>query len=187
MSIADHHPNTTVSRDDDEIRARLLNTLGIRKEADDRMGERVLGGTSSSAATAVVSLLEQEGPQKRMSLNDSAEHRSSNNDNKGLLPKRRSSRKRVVKFDTDVLVQPIPSHRQFSKRIKRTLWTNREELQDMAHRNTVEYQAEGWDPSRVLEDDDMYVDATTLEKVHPYWVEEDTSSLLVDPSNTDLV
>ena len=46
------------------------------------------------------------------------------------------------------------------------------ELQDNAYRNQAEFAAEGWDYQKVLEDEDMYVDAETGELVHPFWIEQ---------------
>jgi hypothetical protein len=63
----------------------------------------------------------------------------------------------------------------YSNRIKKTLWINGTELKKTADKNRHEYSAEGWDWNNVLEDEDMYVDMATGEKVHPCWVEcEDT-------------
>lgn len=36
-----------------------------------------------------------------------------------------------------------------------------------------EYEYEGWDWNLVLEDDEMYVDSSTGDLVHPVWLEED--------------
>lgn len=76
-----------------------------------------------------------------------------------------------MRFDDDVLVVPIPSRHAYSDRIRRTIWRNASELRDIVDRNRYEYTFEGWESSKVLEDDDMYVDVATGEKVHPCWVE----------------
>lgn len=77
----------------------------------------------------------------------------------------------TVRFDDDVLVVPIPSRSAYSDRIKKTIWRDADELREIVNRNRYEYTFEGWDSSKVLEDDDMYVDIATGEKVHPCWVE----------------
>lgn len=79
-----------------------------------------------------------------------------------------------VRFDDDVLVVPIPSRHAYSDRIKRTIWRDAGELRDIVNRNRYEYTFEGWDSSKVLDDDDMYVDIATGEKVHPCWVENES-------------
>jgi len=76
-----------------------------------------------------------------------------------------------VRFDDDVLVVPIPSRHAYSDRMKKTIWRDAGELRDIVNRNRYEYTFEGWDSSMVLDDDDMYVDIATGEKVHPCWVE----------------
>eukprot|EP00531_Pseudo-nitzschia_arenysensis_P020030 CAMPEP_0116124164 /NCGR_PEP_ID=MMETSP0329-20121206/5139_1 /TAXON_ID=697910 /ORGANISM="Pseudo-nitzschia arenysensis, Strain B593" /LENGTH=137 /DNA_ID=CAMNT_0003618135 /DNA_START=300 /DNA_END=713 /DNA_ORIENTATION=- len=79
--------------------------------------------------------------------------------------------RRTVRFDDDVLVVPIPSRHAYSDRMRRTIWRNASELRDIVDRNRCEYTFEGWESSKVLDDDDMYVDVATGEKVHPCWVE----------------
>ena len=144
---------------DQAIRSRLLFKLGIQKPP----------AADANAAIATVDpdtitlLRRDDCPVFRQSLNDSLEER--------LRKPRRASRKRLVQFDADVMVQPIASHKNYSKRIKKTLWTDREELADNAYRNQAEFAAEGYDIEKVLEDEDMYIDAETGELVHPYWIE----------------
>ena len=45
------------------------------------------------------------------------------------------------------------------------------ELQETVDRNRYEFTVEGWDWNTVLEDEEMYIDVATGEKVHPCWVE----------------
>jgi uncharacterized membrane protein len=142
------------------IRSRLLFKLGIQKSLTD--ANAIVASTPDPG----VNLLRRDDrPVFRQSLNDSSE------ENLRTSQPHRTSRKRLVKFDTDVLVQPIASHKNYSKRIKKTLWADREELQDSASRNQAEFAAEGYDFEKVLEDEDMYIDAETGELVHPYWIE----------------
>jgi hypothetical protein len=192
----------TKSNRDEAIRARLLNSLGIRKDpssvkkilpvapaspsetcretmscmaVEGEMRATVPPSATPSTSpppsnTADVILLNKvPAPAHRESLNDSKEHEQKRGH------RRVPSRKRIVQFDGDVIVQPIASHKAYSKRIKRTLWTSAEELSDHVHRNTAEFMAEGMDWKTVLEDDDMYMDAKTGELIHPYWVESHDS------------
>ena len=41
----------------------------------------------------------------------------------------------------------------------------------MSRRNVVEFQAEGWDWRTVVEDEDMYIDVRTGQKLHPCHVQ----------------
>jgi hypothetical protein len=50
------------------------------------------------------------------------------------------------------------------------MWSNSSEIRENAERNAMEFRAEGWDWHSVLEDDDMYLNASTGELVHPVWV-----------------
>ena len=76
-----------------------------------------------------------------------------------------------VRFNTVVSGVKIPSRNQYSRRIKQTLWRDRFELSEMVERNTTEFHAENYDWNQVVLDDDMYVDASSGEKVHPCHVE----------------
>lgn len=80
-------------------------------------------------------------------------------------------RRIIVRFDSNVLVVPIPSRHAYSDRIKKAFWRDGNELRDIADRNRYEFASEGYDWNQVLEDEDMYVDAATGELVHPCWVE----------------
>ena len=84
-----------------------------------------------------------------------------------------TSNRRTVRFDNNVLVVPIPSRHAYSNRTKKALWRDRNELRDTIDRNRCEFLSEGCDFSRVLEDQDMYFDVATGEKIHPYWVESE--------------
>lgn len=79
--------------------------------------------------------------------------------------------RRTVHFDNNVLVVPIPSRHDYSNRIKKALWRNKNEIRDIVDRNRYEYLSEGWEWSRVLEDEEMYFDVATGDKIHPCWVD----------------
>lgn len=78
---------------------------------------------------------------------------------------------RAVRFDRNVLVIPIPSRHSYSNRTKKALWRDKNELRETTDRNRCEYLSEGWEWNRVVEDEDMYFDVATGQKIHPYWVE----------------
>ena len=72
-----------------------------------------------------------------------------------------------VRFNTVVSGVQIPSRNQYSKRIKQQLWRDRHELHEMVERNTTEFHAENYDWTQVVLDDEMYIDSTSGERVHP--------------------
>jgi hypothetical protein len=80
-----------------------------------------------------------------------------------------STGKREVRitFHSEVMVVPIPKREEYSKRVRDRLWSNPEELQVNAQRNSMEFAAEGWDWRTALEDENMYRDALTGELIHP--------------------
>lgn len=117
-----------------------------------------------------VKLLSNDAPIRRV-LNDSKEH-------KGRAKRPDTNRKRLVRFNSIVTEKRIASHKKYSDRMKRALWSNSEESKDNAYRNRIEFQAEGMDWQSVLENDEMYIDVITGELIHPFWVERDDSNII---------
>jgi hypothetical protein len=58
-----------------------------------------------------------------------------------------------IAFQEDVQVMPIPTRYEYSDRIKSRIWSNRHELQENAERNAIEFASEGWNWQTVTEDD----------------------------------
>eukprot|EP00529_Nitzschia_sp_RCC80_P029815 CAMPEP_0113454826 /NCGR_PEP_ID=MMETSP0014_2-20120614/8063_1 /TAXON_ID=2857 /ORGANISM="Nitzschia sp." /LENGTH=308 /DNA_ID=CAMNT_0000346243 /DNA_START=21 /DNA_END=947 /DNA_ORIENTATION=- /assembly_acc=CAM_ASM_000159 len=93
---------------------------------------------------------------------------------------------RHVRFNTPSnVVVFVPTRAEFDPSTKRAMWTDAKELQDQIFRNKMEYQAEGGDPTQVLEDDDMYRDVLTGELIHPYWIEQATAPEDITPIAID--
>ena len=88
-----------------------------------------------------------------------------------FLEKKKPRGTSSVRFNTVVSGVKIPSRNQYSRRIKQTLWRDRYELSEMVERNTAEFHAENYDWNQVVLDEEMYVDASSGEKVHPCHVE----------------
>ena len=78
-----------------------------------------------------------------------------------------SRRRRIVTFDPVVKSIQIPSHREYSERAKRLIWSNLSEIQRNAKRNYREFFFEECSPKKVLEEDQMYLDMDTMEFIHP--------------------
>jgi len=163
----------TVSRDDEAIRSRLLYSLGIVKPTPESQAAATAAANAARTANgAVVTLLSNDAPIHR-SLNDKEERIKRGHH------VRKPSRQRLVRFNSIVKEKPIPSQSRYSDRIKRTIWSDQEEINENAYRNQIEYQAEGMKWESVLEDDEMYADAETGETIHPVWVEnEEYASML---------
>jgi glycerol-3-phosphate dehydrogenase len=81
-----------------------------------------------------------------------------------------SSRK--LRFNEQVEVCFIPKRDEYSKRIRVHLWHSPEEMAAAAHRNTIEFAAEGWDPQNCMEEENMYRCLSTNELIHPVHVEQ---------------
>jgi hypothetical protein len=73
----------------------------------------------------------------------------------GALSFGRSKRDRGVSFQASVVVHTIPSHKQYSDRIRNTLWTPENIMRQDIARNCVEFVAEGWDWRTCVDDNEM--------------------------------
>ncbi len=154
---------------DEVIRSRLLHSLGIHRTSRS-MGQssrdKPHSAISSTPTSRDFKLLGDDLPMQR-ALNDCEEHQ----DPDYFLPGKDG--KRHVRFNTVVTEKQIASHKKYSDRIKKQLWSDPAEIQENAYRNQIEYQAEGMNWQSVLENDEMYVDAKTGELIHPFWVESE--------------
>ncbi|VEU37368.1 unnamed protein product [Pseudo-nitzschia multistriata] len=162
---------------ENRIRSRLLNRLGIlhhQKDSPSNEMPRVTRHELHSIQT------KNQSVPFFQPLRDSDEHcyllpttiypttftTSKHGTIRANISMKRTKTSRV-RFDNKVLVVPIPSRHAYSNRIKKAFWRDGNELEDIADRNHYEYASEGSDWSKVLEDEDMYIDVDTGEKVHP--------------------
>ena len=75
--------------------------------------------------------------------------------------------KRRIVFHEEVCVVHIPSHKEYSTRVKTQYWNSPEEIYEMACRNLVEFEAEGYAWERALEEDQLFWCPDSGEFVHP--------------------
>mmetsp|Transcript_947 Transcript_947/g.1936 ORF Transcript_947/g.1936 Transcript_947/m.1936 type:complete len:304 (-) Transcript_947:253-1164(-) len=76
-------------------------------------------------------------------------------------------RRRLIISDA-VEVVPIPMRSEYSNRIKERMYSGRVELSENAQRNVVEFEAEGWDATTVLDDENQFYKCPlTGELIHP--------------------
>jgi hypothetical protein len=76
-----------------------------------------------------------------------------------------SSLQSRVSFESCVVVHSIPSHIDYSDRVRKALWTEPMEMEQEKIRNYVEFMAEGWDWRQVVEEDEFLVFENQL--IHP--------------------
>jgi hypothetical protein len=143
----------TQASSDSEIRARLLSSLGIH-----------------AAAEKVVSQKQAIQPDKQIfdrrllgNVVPTSEPLKVCKDDYSLPLKKDSK----IQFDSSVKVVHIPSHSQYSSRIKKHIWSNPKEIKENANRNLREFASEGWDWNSVVEEDEMFLDKFSKEFIHP--------------------
>ena len=163
-------PRTTA--DGNKIRSRLLNTLGIVQQ---KPGVRKVASppVMRKVAPVVVPLKYSDGQGE--DLSDSSITSTGSESTSSPV-----SRKSMVAFDEEVSVVHIPKHQEYSKRIRSRLWCDKRELRTMAARNTLEYQAEGWNPSTVVEDEG-FITTANGERIHPVHLHRLLSSPFLRP------
>jgi hypothetical protein len=167
--------------DEQQIRARLLNRLGIYDAPVLMEQQRQAAATTTAAQTRRLRILRGMGvgynlPRPLLPADGSAsssrpplatpypEKLKFGSENNATTTKKKTSR---IAFDDQVSVIPIPMRNEYSDRIRSRIWSNRYELHENAQRNAVEFAAEGWNWQSVLEDDSMYICSVSGELVHP--------------------
>ena len=161
-----------------KIRSRLLNRLGIVEKPDPTTTSGGGSKVSSSRLVPVVRKVPLLSEPLKYDEEDNCEDEddgllkqgshSCSSDNSGITISSSTTggRRSVVAFDEEVSVVPIPKHQEYSNRIRSRLWSDKRELRRMAARNTLEYRAEGWNPSTVIEDEG-FITMSTGERIHP--------------------
>lgn len=139
-------------RSDDQIRYRLIRSLGIN--------------SSKSPSSKMLNM------HRRNLLNESTQEVPLKNHcgGGGCKADLHDSRARSIQFNTVVKSMPIPSHLDYSDRVKRLIWSNGKEIKENARRNAREFAFEGWSAQYVLEEDQMYLDTGSMEFIHPVHV-----------------
>jgi len=86
----------------------------------------------------------------------------------------KSTTTKCIQFNTTVQSMPIPSHTEYSTRMRQTMYgPNRYERHENVQRNVREYAFEGWNVHHVLEEDQMYLDTGSMTFIHPVHVVEE--------------
>jgi hypothetical protein len=134
---------------DDQIRHRLIRSLGIDHSFK----------TNSQAMNTKQQKNILTGRTKEVPLKNHCAGRK--------VAEKLDSR---IQFNSVVQSMPIPSHQDYSNRVKKLLWSNGSEIKENAQRNAREFAFEGWSAQYVLEEDQMYLDVGSMEFIHPVHV-----------------
>lgn len=156
--------------DSGQIRSKLLMKLGIE------LGT-LNGANASTEASRVVQrgqedafyvALKRDHGQLDRSIENSKrpiETLSTMPGNDRIVEKSIKRERRAICFDASVKVHPIPARSDYSNRMKAVMWVSSNEIQQNAARNSLEFAAEEWDVSKVVNDEDMILYGGEL--VHP--------------------
>jgi hypothetical protein len=160
---------------DQQIRARLLNRLGIYDapatvqsqqpmSAAQHRRRRILRGMGVGHT---LHPSPPDGSAVRRPLDGVRSFREPLKTDSPVSSEADVKNPRKISFQDEVSVIPIPTRYEYSDRIKSRIWSNRHELQENAERNAVEFAAEGWNWRSVTEDEGMFICSTSGELVHP--------------------
>ena len=154
-----------INLSDSHMRNKLLNRLGLFQQKEQ--------GSTSQNATA-------QRPMNRVTVLGNVVPTMEQlkvDENSSLPPPTQGS---TVHFDDVVSVVKIPSRYQYSDRIKKSIWSGKRELMEMAERNIIEFEYEDYDWRKAVLDDDMYVDSVNGELVHPCHLSNPSEVLFED-------
>lgn len=150
-------------------RTKLLNSLGMFRDEPPKQQRNAVsksGGQLISSRSAHMSVSPKAGTIGATALQERLKHSEINHyfRNKTRTPQRSGS---SVTFEEIVSVVEIPSRHQYSNRVKKHLWSGRDEISEMANRNIIEFEFEDFDWRNVVLDDEMYIDSLNGRLVHP--------------------
>jgi hypothetical protein len=168
---------------DHRIRNRFIRSLGIieDKSSTDLMLRK--NKYSSPLHRSILSEATVEVPLKNHCVHSRCRHSNKMNKNRNQNNTTTSIRATEeykenveehshsrIQFNSVVQVKTIPSHVDYSDRLRKHLWSNRHELRESTERNLREFAFEGWNIHRVIEEDDMFFDRRSHEFIHPVHV-----------------
>lgn len=82
------------------------------------------------------------------------------------------SERSTVRFRASVAVVEIPSHRDLDPEIVESVWSSTDEVHENGRRNALEYNWDGRDWTKVLEEHEMIYDPISNNYIHPATWEE---------------
>ena len=155
-------------KSDTQIRHRLIRSLGINKSSTTTNCAMMRNCYSKKNQKNILTASTQEVPLKNHCAAYNNKIKTNTNTNTKTTHKPDIGTR--IQFNSVVQSMPIPSHLDYSDRVKRLIWSNCSEIRQNAQRNAREFAFEGWSAQYVLEEDQMYLDVGSMEFIHPVHV-----------------
>eukprot|EP00934_Nitzschia_sp_Nitz4_P007254 Nitzschia sp. Nitz4//scaffold178_size73299//15400//15972//NITZ4_005695-RA/size73299-processed-gene-0.26-mRNA-1//-1//CDS//3329539110//7244//frame0 len=92
----------------------------------------------------------------------------SESESESVSPQPEKERTTRIRFYQKVAVHRIPARHHYPDAMRRCIWSDMQEIREMARRNSIEFASDGFDWRRATEDDKMVV-LPTGERIHPIW------------------
>jgi hypothetical protein len=184
FSLGSVHSNCSINRPSEKD--HIVVAIGTSPKTKNK---HVHGFRKESESSSISDFICTREPLKYSEAEEDNESRqSSSNDSKGECDSSevsnassieddtgsRSSKRKNLTFNQYVDVIAIPSRNEYSRRIRAKLWSTAVELHLNAHRNTIEFAADGWDWRSATEEDQMPMCPTTKQLMHPIHVCDNT-------------
>lgn len=179
-----HRQNPSILGDVAPIMVNINDEGDYYYRSSRKIDNETLSFESTSPTSCTVDISSSDSSNSKTHERNCSRMKPTPADGIGIAPTTLKSS--VVQFKEQAAVLSIPSRYQYSNRIKKCLWSSKQEIKEMVERNATEFSAEGWDWKNVVMERDMYIDSLTGNLIHPCHVQDDHQYLFNDDNDKDV-